>query len=188
MAPRCVSIDAMCTTRGRGNASVTYVRGANTGFGSGTTTRWLVLVGAEHRRLTQILAATWLIGHSDLHRRNLVFLHAEVGPTASITIASLHDISSAQGLKNIDQTLAIGIARQQRLTRIRPRVWIAHANECGLDPEETIEIVRATARRIRTNGTLRSAPSQRPHFSTSRSPHGAIGWSLCPGPCTTSRR
>ena len=27
---------------------------------------------AEHRRLTQILAATWLIGHSDLHRRNLV--------------------------------------------------------------------------------------------------------------------
>ena len=28
----------------------------------------------------------------------------------------------------------------------RPRVWIAHASECGLDPEETIKIVRATAR------------------------------------------
>ena len=103
---------------------------------------------AEHRRLTQILAATWLIGHSDLHRRNLGFLHAEVGLTASITIAPLYDVSSARGLKNIDQTLAIGIARQQGLTRIRPRVWIAHAGECGLDPEETIEIVRATARRM----------------------------------------
>ena len=101
---------------------------------------------AEHRRLTQILAATWLIGHSDLHRRNLGFLHAEVGTTAGITIAPLYDVSSARGLKNIDQTLAIGIARQQGLTRIRPRVWITHASECGLDPDETIEIVRATAR------------------------------------------
>ena len=103
---------------------------------------------AEHRRLTQILAATWLIGHSDLHRRNLGFLHAEVGTTPSITIAPLYDVSSARGLKSIDQTLAIGIARQQGLTRIRPRVWIAHASECGLDPDETIEIVRATARRM----------------------------------------
>ena len=103
---------------------------------------------AEHRRLTQILAATWLIGHSDLHRRNLGFLHAEVGTTPSITIAPLYDVSSARGLKHIDQTLAIGIARQRGLTRFRPRVWIAHAGECGLDPEETIEIVRATARRM----------------------------------------
>ena len=31
---------------------------------------------------------------------------------------------------------------------IRPRVWMAHADECSLDPEETIEIVRATARRM----------------------------------------
>ena len=68
---------------------------------------------AEHRRLTQILAATWLIGHSDLYRRNLSFVHAEVGTTANITIAPLYDVSSARGLKNIDQTLAIGIARQQ---------------------------------------------------------------------------
>ena len=103
---------------------------------------------AEHRRLTQILAATWLIGHSDLHRRNLGFLHAEDGTPPSITIAPLYDVSSARGLKNIDQTLAIGIARQLGLTRIRPRVWIAHASECALDPEETIEIVRATASRM----------------------------------------
>ena len=27
-------------------------------------------------------------------------------------------------------------------------MWITHASECGLDPEETIEIVRATARRM----------------------------------------
>ena len=72
----------------------------------------------------------------------------EVGTTASITIAPLYDVSSARGLKNIDQTLAIGIARQQGLTQVRPRVWMAHASECGLDPEETIEIVRATARRM----------------------------------------
>ena len=103
---------------------------------------------AEHRRLTQILAATWLIGHSDLHRRNLGFVHADPGTTPSITTAPLYDVSSARGLKTIDQTLAIGIARQQGLTQVRPRVWMAHASECGLDPEETIEIVRATARRM----------------------------------------
>ena len=103
---------------------------------------------AEHRRLTHILAAAWLIEHSDLHRRNLGFLHAEDGSPPRITIAPLYDVSSARGLKNIDQTLAIGIARQLGLTRIRPRVWMAHADKCGLDPEETIEIVRATARRM----------------------------------------
>ena len=27
-------------------------------------------------------------------------------------------------------------------------MWITHASECGLDPDETIEIVRATARRM----------------------------------------
>ena len=64
---------------------------------------------AEHRRLTQILAATWLIGHSDLHRRNLGFVHAKVCTTASITIAPLYDVSSARGLKNIDQTASRAI-------------------------------------------------------------------------------
>ena len=34
------------------------------------------------------------------------------------------------------------------LIRIRARVWMAHADECSLDPEETIKVVRATARRM----------------------------------------
>ena len=72
----------------------------------------------------------------------------EDGTPPRITIAPLYDVSSARGLKNIDQTLATGIAQQLGLTRIRPRVWITHASECGLDPDETIEIVRATARRM----------------------------------------
>ena len=93
---------------------------------------------AEHRRLTQILAATWLIGHSDLHRRNLGFVHAEDGSPPSITIAPLYDVSSARGLKNIDQTLAIGIARQLGLTRIRPRV-----------PERGGDLHRRHTRRVR---------------------------------------
>ena len=75
-------------------------------------------------------------------------MHADAGTTPSITIAPLYDASSARGLKTIDQTLATGIARQQGLTQVRPRVWMAHASECGLDAEETIEIVRATARRM----------------------------------------
>ena len=70
------------------------------------------------------------------------------GSPPSATIAPLHDVSSARGLKNIDQTLAIGIALQLGLTRNRPRAWIAHASECDLDPDETIEIVPATARRM----------------------------------------
>ena len=63
---------------------------------------------AEHRRLTQILAATWLIGHSDLHRRNLGFVHADASTTPSITTAPLYDVSSARGLKTIDQGASLG--------------------------------------------------------------------------------
>ena len=100
----------------------------------------------EADKLTRMLAAAWLLGHTDLHRRNLGFTHWHTGGARHIRLAPMYDVSSGVGTA-LDQTLAIGIARQQRLSGIGIRQWLAHARECGLDPDRTLAIVRDTAER-----------------------------------------
>ena len=100
---------------------------------------------AEIEKLTRMLAATWMLGHGDLHRRNLGFTHATVDGSRRIRLAPMYDVSSGVGTY-LDQELAIGIARQVRLSGIGPRQWLAHAHQCDLDPERTLAIVRETVR------------------------------------------
>lgn len=101
--------------------------------------------GTGWAKLTRALAATWLIGHGDLHRRNVGLQHSLRGEPFSVRLAPLYDVSSSVGVAALDQKLAIGIARQQRYSGIGPRQWRRHAVECGLDPEETLAIVRNVA-------------------------------------------
>ena len=100
----------------------------------------------ESDKLTRMLAVAWLLGHTDLHRRNLGFTHQHSDGMRHIRLAPMYDVSSGVGTA-LDQTLALGIARQQRLSGIGIRQWLAHALECGLDPDRTLAIVRDTARR-----------------------------------------
>ena len=54
--------------------------------------------------------------------------------------------AGAAGGTDLERQLAIGIARQQNLADIGTRQWLAHARECGLEPDRTLEIVRHTVR------------------------------------------
>ena len=101
---------------------------------------------SESDRLTRTLAATWILGHTALHRKNIGFTHHHDHGMRHIRLAPMYDVSSAVGTA-LDQTLAIGIARQQRPSEIGIEQWLAHAHECGLDPDRTLAIVRDVARR-----------------------------------------
>ena len=101
----------------------------------------------EQGRLTRVLAASWLIGHTDLHRRNLGFSHTLGHEPMKVRLAPVYDVSSGIGT-HLDQALAIGIARQQALSRFGPVQWMQHARECAQDEEETLAIVGDTARQL----------------------------------------
>ena len=98
----------------------------------------------ESEKLTRTLAIMWMLGHGDLHRKNLGMTHLRKDGQRHIRVAPMYDVSSAIGTR-FDQTLAIGIARQQRFSGIGVRQWVAHAKECGLDPDRTLHIVRKIA-------------------------------------------
>ena len=100
---------------------------------------------AETAKLTRMLAASWMLGHCDLHRKNVGFSHVGTGTERRIVLAPMYDVSSAIGTR-MERRLAIGIARQQALAGIGPRQWLTHAQQCALDPERTARIVRDVVR------------------------------------------
>ena len=99
----------------------------------------------EQPALTRTLAAMWLLGHCDLHRRNLGFSHAPAAAPPAIGLAPVYDASSAVGTRFSDR-LAIPIAGQSRLHAIQPRHWVQHSRDCGIDPGATLDIVRQLLR------------------------------------------
>lgn len=126
----------------------------------------------ETAKLTRMLAAMWMLGHCDLHRRNLGFTHVHTDTGPRIRLAPMYDVSSAIGTY-LDQRLAIGIARQQNLAGIGTRQWFAHAGQCDLDPDHTLEIVRETVRDApdaiaAARGTVRDRDENRYQHSVNR--------------------
>ena len=92
--------------------------------------------------LTAVLAATWGLGHVDLHRRNLGLLHAAPEEPFGIDVAPMYDVSSGVGIENqVDFLLAIGIGRQRRPSEVGPVQWLEHARTCGQDPTAVVAIV-----------------------------------------------
>ena len=91
-------------------------------------------------RLTRALAACWLLGNGDLHRRNLGFRHAPADARAGITLAPFYDASSAIGTRyDSSPDLPIGGSRHRH--RITPKHWLLHSRDCGIDGERTLAIV-----------------------------------------------
>ena len=99
----------------------------------------------EQNALTRILAAAWLIGNGDMHRRNLGFALSAPAQRKSARIAALYDVSSSIDTR-FDRSLAIAVARQRNFTEIGPRHWLWHAKESNVDPQRVLAIVRETAR------------------------------------------
>ena len=98
--------------------------------------------GQAQATLTAVLAATWGLGHIDLHRRNLGFLHTALDEPFGIEVAPMYDVSSGVGIENkVDFLLAIGIGRQRRPNEVGPVQWLEHARTCGQDPAAVVAIV-----------------------------------------------
>ena len=95
--------------------------------------------------LTRILAASWAIGHTDLHRRNLGFSHALPKANSGMTVAPMYDVSSGVGIeKRVPFRMAIGIARQREFQGIGPAQWLEHAKTTGQDRGSVLTIVSET--------------------------------------------
>ena len=95
--------------------------------------------------LTRILTACWALGHTDLHRRNLGFLHAPPDEPFGVDIAPMYDVSSGIGVEQTVQfRMAIGIARQAAFDGIGPVQWLEHARTAEQDPAAVLAIVGHT--------------------------------------------
>ena len=95
--------------------------------------------------LTRILAACWALGHTDLHRRNLGFLHTPPDEPFGVEVAPMYDVSSGIGVeKTVQFRMAIGIARQAAFHGIGPTQWLEHAKAAGQDPATVLAIVSHT--------------------------------------------
>lgn len=96
-------------------------------------------------RLSRILAASWALGHTDLHRRNLGFAHALPDRDFGVEVAPMYDVSSGIGIeKTIKFRMAIGIARQSSFQEIGPGQWLEHAKSTKQDGESVLAIVTQT--------------------------------------------
>ncbi|MYD95284.1 MAG: type II toxin-antitoxin system HipA family toxin [Chloroflexi bacterium] len=91
-------------------------------------------------RLTRALAACWLLGNGDLHRRNLGFLHTPAGAPAGVTLAPLYDASSAIGTRYASSP-DVPIGGGRRRHRITPRHWLRPSRDCGIDGDRTLAII-----------------------------------------------
>ena len=101
--------------------------------------------GSAQAMLTRILAACWALGHTDLHRRNLGFLHAPPDEPFGVDIAPMYDVSSGIGVEQTVQfRMAIGIARQAAFDGIGPVQWLEHAGTTRQNPATVLAIVSHT--------------------------------------------
>ena len=99
----------------------------------------------EQATLTRVMAAMWLLGHADLHRRNLGFRHAPADAPPALELAPVYDASNPFGTDFSDR-LALPVAGQARLHSLQPRHWVLHSRDCGIDPGATLDIIRQLLR------------------------------------------
>ena len=103
---------------------------------------------AECADLTRLLAASWLLGHGDLHRGNLGF-HVSApdnGPKRT-ALAPAYDVSSSCGTP-FTRTMAHRVGGRFRFSEISAKQWAAHAKTCALDVDETLAAVSEVCQAI----------------------------------------
>ena len=109
---------------------------------------YALLPEEEHEGFTQLLAVTWLIGHSHFHRGNIGFQisHPDSGPKR-INLAPAYDFSSAISTK-VGRRMEFPIGGQVHPDLIGIKQWREHAAECQCDPEITMACVADVAQKL----------------------------------------
>ena len=100
---------------------------------------------AEH--LWYAIAALVVIGHRDIHRRNVGIRYERPGEPESAELAPLYDVCSMDGQRDDRwRSLALPIGGEEEIDRVDKRCWTELANETRTDPGAIFTAVAETAR------------------------------------------
>ena len=100
---------------------------------------------AEH--LWHAIAALVVIGHRDIHRRNVGIRYERPGEPESAELAPLYDVCSMDGQRDDRwRSLALPIGGEEEIDRVDKRCWTELANETRTDPGAIFTAVAETAR------------------------------------------
>ena len=102
---------------------------------------------AQRSRLVEILALSYLLGHADLHRKNIGLQHDVSEGTPRVRIAPLYDASTNDGLPR-DSDMRLPVNGQHHWSRIKQEDWKAYARATGQNGGRVLDLVRECAQRI----------------------------------------
>ena len=111
---------------------------------------WSADPRADCRRLTRFLTASVMLGHCDLHRRNVGVRHTGMRERFAIELAPAYDVSTSAGLgiPMERRELALPIGGEGHPGAIGAAEWDRHADTCGESGEEVRSIVKDVAERL----------------------------------------
>ena len=103
----------------------------------------------EQRHFWKVLAAIALLGHRDMHRRNVGVRYARANAPANAELAPLYDVASMDGQKAKHwRSLGLPIGGEEEIEQVGEHAWTRMAEMCRTDPGEVLEIVAETARML----------------------------------------
>lgn len=103
----------------------------------------------EEEHFWTMLSAITVLGHRDMHRRNIGIRYNREDEPYSAEIAPMYDVSSMDGQGGDDwRTLGMHIGETFDLDGIKERHWIRLATECETDVEQALWLVKDSARRV----------------------------------------
>lgn len=103
---------------------------------------------AVGQALIRVLASAALIGHTDLHRKNIALVHSPREEAPAVDIAPMYDVSCCDGRHGYTTRLAVGICGEHRLEAVDEKLWRKYAAETDSDPAEVWGIARDVAARM----------------------------------------
>ena len=104
--------------------------------------------GRDGAGLTRFLAASWMLGHGDLHRGNIgLTASSPMNGRKSVNLAPAYDVSSAVGT-DYDLGFALPVGGRHAFDAIGIPEWAKHAQSCGEDRELTLALVAEIADRL----------------------------------------
>ena len=96
-----------------------------------------------------MLSAIALIGHRDVHRRNIGVRYGRASEPYRAEVAPLYDVASMDGqTDNRWRSLGLPIGGEEALDRVAEPAWVRIAEQCRTDPGEVLAAWRETARRL----------------------------------------
>ena len=103
----------------------------------------------EREHFWTALAALVLVGHRDIHRRNVAVRYPYRNRPESAELAPLYDVASMDGQRDQRwRSLGLVVGGEEEIERIGEAEWVTMAKECQADPDEVLGLVTDTARRL----------------------------------------